>query len=170
MAMLEFIFAVCVPLVLVLIGLSAGTVTQRRHLASLRRRHAPVARIVVTDLRSFAPGTVNSPEPRILITEVVLAADYFKTFVTGLKKLIGGELRSYELLMRRARDEAIMRLKEAAQQGGYNALCNLRLETAEVGGSNQPGKARAAMVAIIASATAYRIDSPAAASSDPQAG
>ena len=46
-----------------------------------------------------------------------------------------------------------MRIIEQARSQGYNAVCNVRLETADVGGSSS--RRRAAMAAILASATAY---------------
>lgn len=156
MALLELFFVLILPLILIGIGFTIGKVTESRHLGSIARREEAVGRIVVTDVRSYLPGTASSPMPQILVAEVVISADYFKSMLANLKKIIGGELRIYEGLMFRARAEAMLRLKEAAVSQGYNALCNLRLETASVGGIGHPGRSKAAMCAIIASATAYR--------------
>ena len=49
--------------------------------------------------------------------------------------------------------EALQRIVEQAQKYGFNAICNVRYETADVGGNSQTR--RVATVAILASATAY---------------
>jgi uncharacterized protein YbjQ (UPF0145 family) len=157
MALMELFVILILPLLLIGIGFTIGKVTEARHLSSLARREEAVGAILVTDVRAYLPAAAPSPQPQILVAEVVMSADYFKSMLAALKKIIGGELRTYEGLMFRARAEALVRLKEAAAQQGYNALCNLRLETASVGGIGHPGRSKAAMCAIIAWATAYRI-------------
>ena len=92
--------------------------------------------------------------PQMYVAEVVIATDYLKTFLAGLRKFFGGEIRSYQTLLVRARREATLRILEQARQQGYNAICNLRLENADIGGNNNAKGV--AMVAILASATAYR--------------
>ena len=156
---IDLIFGVGIPLLLIIVGFTIGKVTERLHFASLARREGMLGPMLVTDVRPYAPGVMASPHPQMVVVEVVIAADYFKTFVAALKKIIGGELRTYENIARRARSEALLRLKETAQRAGYNALCNLRVDTADVAGKKQQGqaKAQAAMVGVIASATAYRI-------------
>jgi len=62
----------------------------------------------------------------------VISADYFKNFVAGLRKLIGGRLRSYETLLDRGRREAILRMKMDARRRGANRVFNVRFETASI--------------------------------------
>jgi uncharacterized protein YbjQ (UPF0145 family) len=156
---IDVIFGIGIPLLLIVIGFTIGKVTERRHFASLARREAQIGPMLVSNVRPYAPGALGSPPPQMVVVEVVISADYFKTFVAGLKKIIGGELRTYENIARRARAEALLRLKETAQRAGYNAMCNVRVDAADVAGKKQQGqaKAQAAMVGVIASATAYRI-------------
>jgi uncharacterized protein YbjQ (UPF0145 family) len=156
---IDVIFGIGIPLLLIVIGFTIGKVTERRHFASLARREAQIGPMLVSNVRPYAPGALASPPPQMVVVEVVISADYFKTFVAGLKKIIGGELRTYENIARRARAEALLRLKETAQRAGYNAMCNVRVDAADVAGKKQQGqaKAQAAMVGVIASATAYRI-------------
>jgi uncharacterized protein YbjQ (UPF0145 family) len=82
---------------------------------------------------------------------VVVATDYFKTFVAGLKKLIGGEIKSYERLMERARREALCRMMRAAHEKGAVAVINVRLETSNIGAVRRNP---APMVEVIAYGTA----------------
>ena len=156
---IDLIFGIGVPLLLIVVGFTIGKVTERRHFASLARREAQLGPMLVSNVRPYAPGALASPPPQMVVVEVVISADYFKTFVAGLKKVIGGELRTYENIARRARAEALLRLKETAQGAGYNAMCNVRVDAADVAGKKQQGqaKAQAAMVGVIASATAYRL-------------
>jgi len=86
----------------------------------------------------------------MVTAEVVIASDYFKMFLASLRKLIGGNLRSYETLMERARREAVLRLIEQARGHQFNALCCVRIESSNIGKGVMP------MVAVLASATAYR--------------
>jgi uncharacterized protein YbjQ (UPF0145 family) len=96
----------------------------------------------------------------MVVAETVIATDYLKSFVASIRRLFGGEVRSYHSLLARARRETTQRLVEQAQAMGHNAICNLRLVTADVGGSTASKKG-AAMVAILGSATAYTYRAPA---------
>jgi len=146
-------------LFLITLGFIAGSIAERRHLARLDERERGNGRFLVTQLKNFPACTKNELAPQIIVGEVVIASDYFKTFVAKLRGLFGGEVRSFHSLLSRARREATQRVIEQSRDLGYNAICNLRIETADVGGSSS-SKKKAAMVAIIASATAYHYQSP----------
>ena len=142
---------------LILLGLFAGSRAEKKHLRSLDQREAESADMLVTDLKWF-PGIAGTegPTPEMLIGEVSIATDYLKTFLAGLRNLIGGEVRSFETLQLRARREAILRIKEQARAKGFNAIANLRLETADIAGSVSQGKKqKMVVVSILASGTAY---------------
>jgi uncharacterized protein YbjQ (UPF0145 family) len=144
-------------LVLIVAGFTFGKLAERRHLASLESREAENGFFLVTQLKTFPNLVSGSQAPQIVIAETVVASDYFKTFLASLRRLFGGEVRSFHSLLSRARRETTQRLVEQAQALGYNAICNLRLETADVGGSTASKKG-AAMVAILGCATAYHHD------------
>ena len=93
-----------------------------------------------------------------MIGEVVIATDYLKSFQATIRKIFGGRLGSYQTLLDRARREALLRVIEQAQDQGYNAVCNVRLETADVGGNTS--QRRVAMVGILGSGTAYQAAPP----------
>jgi len=144
-----------IPLMLLSIGLVAGTITERRHLRSLERRESEFSGILVTNIKTFSPGTDPAAHAAAVTGEAVIATDYLKSFLAGFRKILGGELRSYRSLMGRARREALMRLLEEARSKGYNAVCNVRYETADIGGFT--GKRGAVMVECFAYGTAYRL-------------
>ena len=138
---------------LILLGLIVGRVVERRHFRRLGEREAALSYMLVTDLRTY-PGGVNTSRPPMMVTgQAVIATDYLKTFLAGLRKILGGELKSYRTLMVRARKEATLRMMEEAQAAGYDAVCNLRLDSADIGGMT--GRRGAVMVEAFATGTAY---------------
>lgn len=147
--LIELAFNLGLPLVLFILGWVVGGRRERAHLRDLTRREALNTHILRTDLRAYGPADPTAGA--ILVTsEVVIATDYCKVFLAGLRNLLGGNLRSYETLVERARREAILRLIEEARSRNFNALCCVRIESSSIGKGVMP------MVAVLASATAYR--------------
>lgn len=157
--MAQLIFQLLVVLLLIGLGWTAGSYAERRHLARLAQREKSNGAFLVTQLKSYPAYAGGDLPPQLFVAETVVASDYFKTFLARLRRLFGGEVRSFHSLLSRARRESTQRIVERAREQGYNAICNLRIETADVGGSSSSKKG-AAMVAIIASATAYHYQSP----------
>ncbi len=153
---MELLFSLIVLVLLLAIGFGFGAVAESRHLRSLAQREAATRDVLVCDLKSFPQLAPDGPAPVLVVAEVVIASDYFKTWITSLKKLLGGELGSFLTLVDRARREAVLRVVEQAKAQGYNAVCNIRLDTADIGGAAKGGNKAAAMVAVMASGTAYR--------------
>ena len=55
-----------------------------------------------------------------------------KDFLSGLKNIVGGELKAYTELMKEARDEAVKRMLEEARSMGANAVLNVRFTTTSI--------------------------------------
>lgn len=145
------------PIVFLLVlGFSIGTLVERAHFKRLDRREAKLKHIQVTDLRSFPSGTVSTFG--MVTGEVVIASDYFKTFATMLKKLVGGELYAFESLMVRARRESLVRMLERANEMGAGAVINVRFATSNIGSMRR--KRAAAMVEMYAYGTAVKLAAP----------
>lgn len=144
---------------LLLLGFGFGKLAESRHRKSLMQREEDNGAFLITQLKTFPAYQAGTEGPQIVVAETVVASDYFKTFLANLRRLFGGEVRSFHSLLDRARRETTQRLVEQAQELGYNAICNLRLQTADVGGSSANRKA-AAMVCILGSATAYHYKAP----------
>ncbi len=138
------------PLVLLIIGFVVGRAVEAHHFSSLKRREAILARIPVTDTKMMPPG-VKGVHGVLVTGSVVIGSDYFKTFASGLRKIVGGELRSFERLMERARREAMCRVLEDAHRYGAAALINIRMETASIG---RMSRSPMPMVEIVAYGTA----------------
>ncbi len=155
---LPFWFQVLPFVVLLVFGFCIGGVVERAHFRRLEAREAALSDVLVTDLRSFP--TQNVTESFGLVSgEVVIASDYFKTFAAALRKLVGGDLRTYESLMERARREALVRMKQEAKAAGANCVANVRLASSNIGSGGAGSRRRrgAAMVEMYAYGTAVRI-------------
>lgn len=140
---------------LILLGLIVGGMIERRHLADIRVRSEALRSMLVTDLKSFPLADAAQTSSALFVGEVAITGDYLKNFLAVLRNIFGGNIRSFESLLTRARDEARLRVMEQAARQGYNAICNLRYETADVAGRSEGGKNKLIAVAVIASATAY---------------
>ena len=139
---------------LLVLGWAAGRAAERRHRKRMARREAALVGMVVTQVKNFPGGADPAAHGDLVVAEVVIANDYFKSFAAAIRKLLGGELHSYHSLLERARREAVLRIREKANAKGHNAVCNVRLETAAIGAMSKKGPA---MVGVIASGTAYRL-------------
>jgi uncharacterized protein YbjQ (UPF0145 family) len=145
---------ICVSIPLML-GLIVGRTTEQRHIADLDAREQQIREaMVITQIKTPLSPVAGKTAPTLLMSDVVIASDYLKSWFAGWRGLFGGEIRSYQTLMDRARREAVLRLAEQARQQGFNALANIRLQTADIGGSttNRQGPA---MASIVGTATAY---------------
>jgi uncharacterized protein YbjQ (UPF0145 family) len=142
-------------LVLVALGYGVGTYRERRHLKSLDMRENALAGLTVTNLKTITePETVQ--QAALVSGDAVIASDYFKTFAASLRNIIGGEVKTYETLMTRARREATLRMLDEAKKLGATEVWNVRYETSNIrsasGGSRN--KAGAASVEVFAFGTA----------------
>jgi len=157
---IDMVMYIGLPLLLLALGFTFGRLTEARHLARLQVREQELSAMLVTDVRGYLPAADESRGATIIIAEVVIATDYFKSFLAWIRNIFGGEVKSYSILLLRARREAICRLLDQARSQGYNAICNVRLETADIGG-NAASRKGANMAAILGSATAYVAVAPA---------
>lgn len=128
--MFELVISALAVLILV-VGATAGWFGERRHLVALAEREPLVAGIMVTDLRSLPPG-VEALSGELVVGHVVLGADRGKQFVGGLRNALGGEVRSLQKILLRARREARLRMLEDARDLGADLVVNVRFETSEV--------------------------------------
>jgi uncharacterized protein YbjQ (UPF0145 family) len=151
---MDLLIALGVFLMLLVLGLLVGGYLERRHFASLDERESANGAFLVTQLRSY-PGVVAGPAPPMMLCgEAVVSSDYLKTFLATVRKIFGGEMKSYQSLLIRARREALQRLVEDARARGYNAVCNVRYNSTDIGGGAK-GRKKAVMVTILACGTAY---------------
>ena len=154
--MLELILRFLPFVLLVGLGFFVGSWRERRHLASLARRESQYADITVRNVKTVPdPHTVTNSA--LVMGEAVIATDYFKSFAASLRNIVGGEMRTYETLMRRARREATLRLLEQARRLGATEVWNVRYETSNIR-SASGGRAQSPSVEVFAFGTAVRRD------------
>ncbi len=156
--MFEVLAAYIFPLLILAVAFFSGNVIASRHEKRLSERQQTVAHIRTTDLnRFFKPD--HSIQANLCTAEVTLGIDHFRGFLGSLKNIFGGQIRSYQKTLDRARREALMQVIEQAHMTGYNAVANLRLEFVDISGKANMVK-RASMVTIIAYGTAYTTHAP----------
>jgi uncharacterized protein YbjQ (UPF0145 family) len=121
-----------ITLGLILLGWVVGRIRERQHLAELDSREAATSAITVVDVKTLPMG-VDAAGGALVMGEVVIAADYFKTFAASLRNIVGGEVKAYQTMLSRARREAELRMIEQAQQLGSELILNVRFEWSAVG-------------------------------------
>ncbi len=55
-----------------------------------------------------------------------------RDIMAALKNMVGGELKGYTELLQEARDEAMRRMMQQAEEMGANAVVNVRFSTSSV--------------------------------------
>lgn len=158
-AVLMTLFILLLTFSVPLIGIIGGRLNVAWHRKSLDEREIEFDDFVITQIKSFPGYTPGEHPPMLICAETVIASDYLKTLFATIRGIFGGEVKSYQDMQERARRETLLRLVEKAHGRGYNAICNVRLETADVGGGAMTrGKKAMPMAAILGSATAYMAD------------
>ena len=153
--MIELIVQLAILLFLLALGFFAGGYFERHHFKRIEAREQQHKHVFVTQLRSFPGGVSPELVPKMFAAESVVASDYLKSFLAGIRRFFGGEMRSYRSLLERARREAQVRIVAQAAAEGYDTICNMRFEPVDIGGATNPRR-QAVTVAILASATAYK--------------
>jgi uncharacterized protein YbjQ (UPF0145 family) len=118
-------------LVLLVLGYVFGQWAEKRHFRSIIRREKETLKMPVMTLKTV-PVELNRCNTFLVSGNVVISIDYFKKFLSALRAIFGGRLRSYETLLDRARREAILRMKELAIANGGKIIVNVRIETASI--------------------------------------
>ena len=151
--LIEVIVNFAIFLILLLMGLVIGSTAERRHFRRLAEKEAGLAHIMVVNIKTI-PDNWQPTQAFLVSGSVVIANDYFKTFVASLRNLFGGRIRSFESLVERGRREAVVRMLEEANAGAANAVWNVRVETSTIQGKRQK---RAGGIELIAYGTALRV-------------
>lgn len=132
---------------LVVVGLLAlgyfiGTGRERRHFADIEKRDEMHSSFPVSDI-DFIPPELNPVRGELVMGQVVIAADYFKSWLASWRSIFGGEMKSFVNMTERGKAEARLRMIEEARQKGAKAVINIRFETSEIGGTVQANQGRA---------------------------
>lgn len=145
------------PILILVIAYFIGSWIERKHFRSIREREAKVLGFPVVSFDTM-PDDWKVSTSDMVSGSIVVSLDYFKRVIAGLKGLVGGRIKTYEPLLERARREAILRMTEEAQQQGFDAIFNVRLETSRLANASRDGKGIAG-VEMLAFGTAVKFAS-----------
>ena len=123
-----------IVIVLVSLGYFFGKRAEKKHFKSIIEREQELNKLPA--MASRMPPQDGPYDQNLVSGSVVIANDYFKTFVAGLRNLFGGKISTYESLLDRARREALLRMKEQAKRQGASYVFNVKYETANISGQN----------------------------------
>lgn len=87
--------------------------------------------MLLTSIESV-PGKAIVEHYGLVCGSTVRAKNVFKDIGTGFKNIVGGEMKSYTALLEEARQQAVSRMTEQAQQFGANAIVNVRFATSNI--------------------------------------
>ena len=132
-----------IPILFLLMGYLIGKTVENRHFKDLERREKEFNGIMTLNIRRIPPNW-RASDSILVQGQAVIASDYFKTFASQIRNLFGGEVKSLETLMARARREATLRMLAEAREHGANCVINIREGTSTIGrGSGKQGIASA---------------------------
>ena len=129
-----------------------GGILERRHLKNLRLLESGSRGVLAVTIEDL-PSDWHVESCELVMGNVVISQDYFKRFAASIKGIFGGNIRTFEPLLERARREALIRMKGVAHARGYDTVINVRIETATLAGARRDGKGTAG-VEILAFGTA----------------
>ncbi|EGR1477743.1 heavy metal-binding domain-containing protein [Vibrio parahaemolyticus] len=78
------------------------------------------------------PGKEIAEVRGVVMGNVVQSKHIGRDLVAGLKSIVGGEIRGYTEMMTEARDIAIQRMVEQANQKGADAIVGIRFTTSSI--------------------------------------
>jgi len=139
-------------IVLLALGYGFGQLAERRHYLSILKREADTLAVPAMTLKTLPPQ-LRDCTVALVSGNVVISVDFFKRFLSSLRNLVGGRVKSYESLLDRARREAILRMKEAAIAQGAKVIANVRIETSSIS-KNSRGKQSVGSIEVLAYGTA----------------
>ena len=124
-------FNVGVPVLL----LAATWMTQHRIIRARRQYLSEQEayyrkKIPMTNLKRFSDEAYC--DPALVTGSVVIATNYFISFISSFKHLFGGEMKGYTGMCSDARRIALVRMLQEAEQQDADMVCNVRFETSTV--------------------------------------
>ncbi len=123
---------ILITIVLVSLGYFFGKRAEKKHLKQLIERESVMNALPA--MASRIPPGDGEYDQFLVSGSVVIANDYFKTFVAGLRNFFGGKISTYETLLDRARREAVLRMKDQAKALGAETVFNVKYEASNISG------------------------------------
>jgi uncharacterized protein YbjQ (UPF0145 family) len=118
-------------IILICLGYIGGTIAEMRHYRSIITREKQFLKLPTVTINRIIEKDVEIKSVEMVQGSAVISVDYFKRILAALRNFFGGEVKSYESLVDRARREATLRMKEKALNA--DIILNTRIETATIG-------------------------------------
>ena len=148
---MELLIKLGIFLLLAAIGYWRGGRNEREHLKWLAAEEQRLSGVLVFAGR-YPPPSERTLDPLLVSGCVVVGSDVFRLLIASLRKIVGGNYRSYEKLMDRGRRHALVKLKADAQARGAAMVFNVRYTASGVANT----RAREApQIQVIAYGTAF---------------
>ena len=84
----------------------------------------------------------------IVTGEVIIGANAFKDFLAGVRDVVGGRSRSYERVLKEAKEHALEEMSQLAAQQGANAVIGIDIDYETINN----------MMIVAAAGTAVRVE------------
>ena len=123
---------VIITIILVSLGYFFGRRAEGKHFKQLIERESEMNALPA--MASRMPPKDGNYDQFLVSGSVVIANDYFKVFVAGLRNFFGGNMSTYETLLDRARREAVLRMKDKAKALGAERVFNVKYEASNISG------------------------------------
>ena len=123
-------------LVLMFLGYLFGSIAEKRHYKSIRKREKEFINLPTIALKKPLKQE-GIKEIKLVVGNVVISIDFFKKFLANLRNIFGGRVSAYETLVDRARREAILRMK--AEGRDASEIINVKIETASISKNTKGG-------------------------------
>jgi len=118
-------------IILICIGYIGGTIAEMRHYRSIIAREKVFLKLPTVTIHRILEKDAEIKSVEMVQGSAVISVDYFKRILAVLINFFGGEVKSYESLLDRARREATLRMKEKALNA--DIILNTRIETSTIG-------------------------------------
>lgn len=121
--------------ILISLGYFFGRRAEKNHYKSILEREKQWLRLPTSSSKYVMGDSRGIDHCDLANGSMVVSVDYFKRVLAGLRNFFGGNVRSYETLIDRARREAVLRMKESCPDA--DQIINLRLETSSITKGNR---------------------------------
>jgi len=115
---------------LLVLGYLFGRIAEKRHYKRIIKREVQLQHVPVVATRY--PPLDQKYRQRLVSGNVVIASDYFKTFLASLINIFGGRVTPFESMLDRARRESILRMKHDAIQMNAAYVFNVKFDTTRI--------------------------------------
>lgn len=120
---------------MLVVAFITGGRDEKKHYASILEREEALRHIMIIPVKRPPKNFVGQ---QLVMGSVVMSSNYFTRMLSAFRNFFGGNMSSYETLLDRARREAVLRMKEQADELGAELILNMKFETATLGNIHDP--------------------------------